>query len=442
MYDPLIDARTATEQQHTDSYWHNTTSETCEMPRLKHSKSCDVLIVGAGFTGLSCARYLKREGHFTSLLVDANQPGWGCSGRNAGFILPGSGRLDFSGLAKVYGSYPAEIAVSEYYEALETIEELMDYSTSDCDITNGGYLKIGHSKQAFKQLERGLRNLPKQWQSQYEVVSPQTIKDQYIAEYPNYGGIYRQAGQAINPLKFAINLANKIAYQQENIYSNSPVLEINKSGFGYTVITPDAEIDCHRVVLTSNAYSLKGLLPGITEKQFPVLSSVLVTSPLTDTEASGWKQHLMAMDTRSLKYYFRILPDNRILFGGRGAIAGKDANSKEHQIGLKQAFDQYFPALINLKTEYFWSGWIGVSADNMPHVMESEKYPNLYYANGYCGSGLAFSCQAGKRLAQWICETQYGPEAPMYQADIPSFPFARYRRLGLKLYYDWHRRFS
>ena len=243
-------------------------------------------------------------------------------------------------------------------------------------------------------------------------------------------------------LKFAINLANTIAYQQENIYSNTPVLEIKKSGSRYVVITPDAEISCHRVVLTSNAYSLKGLLPGITEKQFPVLSSVMVTSPITASEAAGWKQHLMAMDTRSLKYYFRILPDNRILFGGRGAITGKDANTKESQIRLKRSFEQYFPALANLTTEYFWSGWISVSADNMPHVMESKKYPNLYYATGYCGSGLAYSCQAGKRLAQWICETQYGPEAPMYQADIPSFPFAGCRRLGLQLYYAWHRRFS
>lgn len=442
MYDPLVNPETPTKQPLPDSYWQANTQKQYQFNQLKQNLYTDVLIIGAGFTGLSCARYLKHYSLLKSLVIDANQPGWGCSGRNAGFILPGSGRMDYASYEKQFGDDFADCTIAEYYDALDTIQDMMDYANSDCDITTGGYLKIGHSKKAFKQLEAALRKLPEPWKSQYKVVSADEISSQFIDGYPSHGGIYRATGQGINPLKFAMSLAKKISYQQENLYGNTPVQQIIKVGSEYRVITPEAEIQCGKIVLTSNAYSLNSLLPGITEKQFPVLSSVLVTSPLSEQQASGWQRNLMAMDTRSLKYYFRILPDNRILFGGRGAVAGKDANTQQSQAQLKQAFDQYFPNLNQADIEYFWSGWVSVSADNMPHVLHSQKHPNVYYANGYCGSGLAFSCQAGKRLAQMVGDSHEVPFSPIYQFDIPAFPFAKLRRLGLNAYYAWHRAFD
>ena len=258
----------------------------------------------------------------------------------------------------------------------------------------------------------------------------------------NYGGIYRNSGQSINPFALVNALANKLHTQSHNIFANSPVKQIIRQSGGYKVISNKGEIDCKNIVLTTNAYSLKSLLPGVTEKQFPVLSSVLVTRPLCEASASGWQQHLTAMDTRSLKYYFRLLPDNRILFGGRGAVTGRHANTKDSQKRLKEAFDQYFPNLSDLNTEYFWSGWVSVSSDSLPHVTESSHYPGVYYATGYCGSGLSYACQAGKRLAQWISGAQKKPECPVYQQEIPAFPFTGFRRTGLHLYYAWHRTFS
>lgn len=441
MYDPLVDAATQASQPYPESYWQKHTGQPLQLPAIKGSHSCDVVILGAGFTGLSCARHLQQYPGLNCIVLDANQPGWGCSGRNAGFILPGSGRLDYSAIAQKYGDAAAHATINEYYQALDTIADLIAYAESDCTRVTGGYLKIGHSEKAFMQLRNGLNNLPEQWRNQYDVVSASTINNAFIPEYPNYGGVYRAAGQGINPLQLALDLCTTIYAEQSNIHANSPVQKIVKQPKGYQIITPEAEIHCKQLVLSSNAYSLTSLLPGITEKQFPVLSSVLVTEALSQEQLQGWQPHLMAMDTRSLKYYFRLLPDNRILFGGRGAVTGKNADTANSQQKLKQAFDLYFPTLTQLQTEYFWSGWVSVSADNLPHVTQSEQYPGVYYATGYCGSGLAFSCHAGKRLAEKISGTEKATASPVFSTEIPSFPLARFRRLGLHLYYARHRAF-
>lgn len=439
MYDPFIDDATASSQPLPESYWASTVTETTQFSQLTEQRHCDIAIIGSGFTGMSCAHYLQQQQGVNAVVLEANQPGWGCSGRNAGFVLPGSGRLDFGSLCKQYGEQQAQTTINEYYQALETLEDLVQYADAKCDLSTGGYLKIGHSQQAFENLCRGTERLPEEFAAQYEIISAEQVKSDYIPDYPSFGGVYRKAGQSLNPLKLSLALANKLASDSVPIYGNSPVLNIVKTAQGYQVNTPQGTLTCEKVVLASNAYSLKNLLPGLSEKQFPVLSSVLVTSGLPQAVAEQWQANLMAMDTRSLKYYFRLLPDNRLLFGGRGAITGAEANTKQSQLKLKAAFDRYFPALKQLSTDWFWSGWVSVSADDIPHVLQSEQYPGIYYATGYCGSGLAYSCQAGKRLADYILTPEKVPQSPVYQKPLPAFPFSAFRRTGLQLFYAWHR---
>ena len=106
----------------------------------------------------------------------------------------------------------------------------------------------------------------------------------------------------------------------------------------------------------------------------------------------------LVMDTRLLKYYYRLLPDGRILFGGRGAVSGADADSAKQRLRLERALVQTFPQLEGLYADYFWSGWISVALDSMPRVFSPS--PGVFTSAGYCGAGVAFASLAGKRLAQ------------------------------------------
>jgi glycine/D-amino acid oxidase-like deaminating enzyme len=142
------------------------------------------------------------------------------------------------------------------------------------------------------------------------------------------------------------------------------------------------------------------------------------------------------MDTRTLKYYYRLLPDNRILFGGRGAIRGKDAADPIYARRLLAALKRCFSGLDDLTYQYQWSGWVGVSYDDLPRVATAE--PNLFYAAGYCGSGLSFSALAGKRLAQRVVGEKL-PALPIYHSTLPTFPMNVFRRQGQKMFYQWGR---
>jgi glycine/D-amino acid oxidase-like deaminating enzyme len=141
----------------------------------------------------------------------------------------------------------------------------------------------------------------------------------------------------------------------------------------------------------------------INNKTLPVLSQIIVTTPLTleQLAASNFLTSNVIMDTRALKYYYRKLPDNRILFGGRGPITGKSSADPYYALRLLKVLQNNFPALATISYEYAWSGWICMSIDDMPHIYQNAT-KDTFYAMGYCGSGVSFSVQAGKRLAQKV----------------------------------------
>ncbi len=436
MYDPLVDKQLRPFQGYPPSYWHQQTSKRENFAPLSNNLDTEVAIIGGGYTGLSAALTLAQHG-VSCVLLEANEIGWGCSSRNAGFILPGCGRLDYAGIAAKYGSATAEATISEYYAALDTVHEFI--GSNDVQRTQGGYLKIAHNRAFAQKMQSAWRALPPQWQSQYRWLGAATISNSFIPGYRSFGGLYREAGQGLNPFKLVLALAGTARQNMIPIFCNSPVQRWQKQQNKHHLLCNQHSVQAEKVILASNAYGLRQL-SQVSYKQFPVLSSVLVTAPLPAKLVAKWRAGLMAMDTRSLKYYYRLLPDKRLLFGGRGAITGKQANTGRSQNHLRKALHQYFPELTDIAVEYFWSGWVSVSADDLPHICRDGEDPSLYYSTGYCGSGVAFACHAGKRLAQLVVgENWQNQDAVIYQKPIPAFPFTPFRRIGLRAYYAWQR---
>ena len=142
------------------------------------------------------------------------------------------------------------------------------------------------------------------------------------------------------------------------------------------------------------------------------------------------------MDTRALKYYFRKLPDNRILFGGRGAVNGQHADDPRYANRLLNVLKSSFPSLKQVAIDYSWSGWICMALDDLPHVVKGDNAGNLFYSAGYCGNGVSFAVQAGKRLAQQIAG-QPVPNLPLYNQSLPKFPLPSLRRAGQWGYFQY-----
>jgi glycine/D-amino acid oxidase-like deaminating enzyme len=269
-------------------------------------------------------------------------------------------------------------------------------------------------------------------------LSGKQIKADYLSGTPSYGGIYYPNAIGINPWMFCQGLALKATQAGTKIYGNSPVLRCELVNNKHIVHTQAGSIEANTLIIATNGYGQRKLHERLVDRTFPVISSIIVTQTLSpeQIESIGMKAGLMAMDTRALKYYYRILPDNRLLFGGRGAVYGKDADNKRYREALEKALYDTFPNLPKVDISYFWSGWVSVSIDDTPRIFH-DKSENMLYSAGYCGAGLAFATQAGKRMAQLLVEPNTLPDLPYWQTPLRRFPLSALRRPALSAFYAW-----
>ncbi len=437
MYDPLAHSSLEANQSLPDSYWANHTAKRLHFPALAGQHKTNVVVIGGGYTGLSTAIELRKRGVEVTLL-EANCVGWGCAGRNAGFVLPGSGRLGYTALKERYGETAAKGIIDEFYTAPESLRKLIEQEKLDVDLTNGGYLKIAHKPAHFEAFKQQFQALPETFKSNLELLTPRELSTQLLNTEKQFGGLYNRSSFGINPLKMATAMAELLRASGGVICHNSPVTGYQKQGNHYKVTTANGEVICDKVVLASNAYTPNRSISAFYKNQFPVLSSILVTHPLDKEQLTCFKQDgLLCMDTRALKYYYRLLPDNRVLFGGRGAVWGRNHDSPLIKRKLLQALKGSFPTLSDARIDYYWSGWVSVPQDEVPHVGSLPNEPDVFYAMGYCGSGVAYTHTAGKRIAQLITNPDEVPDLPIYRSFPKAFPFAPFRRLGLWGYYQW-----
>lgn len=438
MYDPLHDKSPGCFQPYPNSYWAETsgTAPSDDGP-ITQDITVDVAIIGAGYTGLSCALHLAREHGIKAHVLEANQTAWGCSGRNAGFILKSSGRKSFTTMQKQWGEEVMRGIYNEMASGVSTVNSLIAEGI-DCDPQALGYIKLAHKANKFNDLVTLAKLQQKMFNYDVQILSREQLHQEYMADKNAFGAIRYQDGFGLNPLKLAWGYQTFARNAGVQIHTGSPVEHwLTQSGSNKTrpsaqhrLVTPNGIVTADKVVIATNGYTPKGFHPLITNKTLPVLSQIIVTEPLSDEQiaASNFLTNNVVMDTRELKYYYRKLPDNRILFGGRGAITGKSAEDPYYANRLLSVLKTSFPALQAVNIAYAWSGWICMALDDLPHIYQNQQN-NVFYSMGYCGSGVSFSVQAGKRLAEKVAGKTV-PDLPLYNKALPTFPFAPLRRVG------------
>ena len=144
-------------------------------------------------------------------------------------------------------------------------------------------------------------------------------------------------------------------------------------------------------------------------------------------------------DTRHLLSYYRRLPDDRILFGGRSAITGRESESPKHRQNLQDALSRKFPMLEGIQVDYNWGGWVAVSESSLPFVCKVPELENVFAGGGYAGSGVSFSLQVGKRLAQMVTGDPHPTEVDFLHQCPKRFPFQPFLRMGQRMAYAWYR---
>lgn len=436
MYDPLVNAQLLPQQTHPNSYWAQ--SQPPQMPASATLPArCETVVIGGGYTGLNAALTLAGDYQREVTVLEANELAWGCSGRNAGFVMPATGRLGYVQWERKHGFAMAQQIHSEQQAALERIEALLAVDTpvrSLQQVARGGYLKLAHDAKSAALLASQhamLQRLGDQAQL-YDAQAATAFIRTPIAK----AALHFVQSFGIQPLAFAAQTAHVAAQAGAKLCSHTSVLGWRQQGDDHILKTNRGDIRAKHVIIATNGYTPNHLHPSIHGRALPVLSSIMVTQPLSaaQQQAAGLSADHQFMDTRALKYYFRLLPDGRLLFGGRGAIHGRDAERPQYAQHLLAAARKTFPQLADaLQVEYFWSGWISVALDDYPRVYSPA--PGIFTSMGYCGAGVAFTSMAGKRLAQ-LSIGEPLPALPYYQSGLPKFPFAGLRRLGQWGYYQ------
>ena len=444
-YDPLISRGVSSMFPAANSYWH-ATHKPPTLPPLNKRVITEYLIIGGGYTGLSAAITLAQAKQNVTLL-DANSLGFGCAGRNGGFILSGSGRLSLSAIEKKWGRSVAKAMQGEFDGAVNLLKQRLTDFDMQVDLVEGPYFKLAHNVKQAKQLCASAKELSSNFNVPSSVLTTKDLTARFGIERV-YGGVELE-GACLHPLKLASEYASVAEDLGATLFYDSPAISIEEHKTGYLVKTPSGSVSTKHILITTNAYTPKRFHDSVDNKQFPVQSSIFVTAPMSQEQRvqSGLTSPMSFMDTRMMKYYYRVLPDGRLLFGGRGAVKGKDADNASEKQRLYRAMLNSFPSLSGIAMDYFWSGWVSVSLDSMPRIFIDNEVSgnnlnrssgNIGYAMGYCGSGVSFAAFAGQRLAQRMMGTgDVDLSLPLYRSPLKTYPFAKARRLALHGLYQW-----
>jgi glycine/D-amino acid oxidase-like deaminating enzyme len=375
-------------------------------PALERDLDVDVAIIGAGYTGLWTAYYLKRQAPELNIaIVEAQTAGFGASGRNGGWLM---GNL--LGEDRLLAGLPPEqrrASVDLLHGIPDEVATVLEREGIDCDYRKGGAL---YCAARYPEQETSLRlyldALYRQGltESDYRWLNPEQLAQQIRIAKP-YGGIYAPHVATLHPAKLVRGLARTVERMGVAIYENSAVTHWQSGGLR----TAKAGVRCHWIVPAVEGYAVT--LPPLGRYQLPVQSLIVATEPLS---AATWddiglsRGQAFSENSRQVTYGQRTA-DNRLVFGARGGyqFAGKlrhDFDLTRSEIELRRyLFSELFPSLKNVRITHAWGGNLGMSRRFQPHML-CDRTSGIALSGGYGGEGVGASNLGGRTLADLILQ--------------------------------------
>ena len=449
-YDPLVDKHPGQGTDYAPTYWVGTAGAPPEDDGpIKGDVDADVVIVGSGFTGLACALFLAREHGIKATVLEANRSVWGCTSRNGGQGQNASGRLYRSQWIERWGKDTALKLDAEIRNGFETFKSLVA-EFPECEPQPGGHLYIAHREKKMPFLRNEAKVMREVFGYDTRMLTAEEVAREYVRDADSVGAMHEPDGIGVHPLKLAFAYMRKARELGAKVHPGSPAISIETKNGVHHVKTPGGTVRARAVGFATGGYTSNGLHKSLDSKIMPILSNSLVTRPLTKEEldATSFKTTEPITDTRTLRNYYRLLPDHRVQIGSRSAITGADAPNPKHMALLVSALHRKFPALKGIKIDYSWWGWVDVAHDMMPRVMQPDPKDSVFYALGYGGNGVSFSAHAGRRMAERIAGKQDKAfELPIYNSELEypnvfnmvrSRAFAPFRRFGQQFLYRWY----
>lgn len=407
--------------EHAASWYASSANASPERPSLSGEVSCDVCVVGAGFTGISAALHLAEQG-LKVMVLEAARVGYGASGRNGGQIVNSYSR-DMDVIEERFGAQTARALGDMAFEGNSIIRERIVRYGIDCDLREGNLFAACNTRQM-----KGLREHKALWErygnTSLELLEGDTYKREVSAE-GYVGALVDHSGGHIHPLNMVLGEAAAFESLGGVIFEQSSLVSL-EHGSPVVLKTAGGTIRADRVVMAGNAY-LNGVLPVLEGKSMPCGTQVITTAPLEADVARALLPNNMAVeDCNYLLDYYRLTRDNRLIFGGGVNYGGEDPANIEALIRPKML--KVFPQLANVKIDYAWSGTFLMTLNRLPQF--GVLNDNVYYAQGYSGHGVTCSHLAGRLISEVMMGRDERFDA---FASLPHLPFPGGRMLRVPL---------
>ncbi|HXI08285.1 MAG: NAD(P)/FAD-dependent oxidoreductase [Bradyrhizobium sp.] len=417
-----------------DSLWAAVTPPGPELPQLVGSAQADVVIIGAGFTGLSTALHLREAGVDVAI-AEAAEPGFGGSGRNNGQVIPTLTRPDPEDVIAKHGA-AGERFVALLRGCASTLFDLARRYQIQAEQEQAGWIQPVHSPGRIKIAERRVRQWSKAG-APVELLSREEVT-RMLGSDAWFGGFWNRSGGHINPLALSRGMARAAIDRGARIFARSPATHFERKHGRWIVTTPQGEISGRALILATNAYTgefAPQLAPDIAREVMPVRSWQMATEPLSDAARKTVIPGRQAMsDTHGELYFARYDARNRLVTGG--ALIGTDTGQLKADVGAR--LKRLWPQIGEVRFDYVWNGYVGMTTDFLPRI--HRLGPDAFAWAGCNGRAVALSIAIGQELARAAQGVAAQDLALPFTEPLPYVAHGMLRRLAPLMLMVYRRR--
>ena len=396
------------------SYWLDTAPEgSLERSKTSVEGGTEVAVIGGGLTGVVAALHLARRGANVHLF-EQHTVGFGASGRNGGMATTGMSIGIRDAVAKM-GFDKAASLYRTYGQAIDLIEKLVMEEGIDCDFARPGKLILASKPAHVQGFEKTAELLNSRLGVETHLVPKSELRRE-IGSDAFHGGMVDSKSASLHVGKYIRGLGEAAERAGVTIHEDAPVLTLTKLGSGHELETPRGRIQANQVLLATGAYTRRPFR-WHQVRIAPVGSFIIATEPLDASVCDDLlPTRRVTSDSKNLLNYFRITPDNRLLFGGRARFAMSNPQSDEKSGKLlRDAMVHIFPQLTGAKVDYCWGGLVDMTLDRM---VKAGQHDGVYYSMGYAGHGVQMATYMGRQMAEYMSGV---PEANIWR----DFEFRR-----------------
>jgi glycine/D-amino acid oxidase-like deaminating enzyme len=376
------------------SYWHDTAPIFSGRADGRVEGHYDVAVIGGGFTGLGASRQLAKAGAKV-VVLEAGRVGGGASGRNGGHLN--------NGLAHSYLAAKAELgkerAIALYRaldDSIDTLEALIADEGIDCNFRRAGKLKLASKAQHFDGIARNFEAVHREVDPDTALLTADDLKSEIGS--PFFGAMLSKKSAMMHMGRYAAGLAEAALRRGADVHENAAVTAQRREGKRYRLTTARGTVTADQVLLATGAYTTSNF--GYFRRRIIAVGSfIIATRPLTaDEAASIMPGNRTCVTSMNVGNYFRLAPDNRLIFGGRARFAATSDQRSDAKSGaiLKDNLARIFPQLSGVDIDYCWGGLVDMTRDRYPRAGYQD---GVWYAMGYSGHGAQLSTHLGMIMA-------------------------------------------